>query len=58
MIEINELAIQMTIADTPAPSGNAVSSHGLTEQSKKAREALIADCVQSVLRILGSRGDR
>lgn len=57
-IEVNEIAIQLKVRDEPGAEsepGSESDGGGLTQQG---RDAIVADCVARVLRILKAREER
>lgn len=54
-IEIRELVIKCSIVERPADSGAASAAQALTTA---ARESILRECRQLVLRVLRERGER
>jgi hypothetical protein len=56
-IEIRELHIRVAVS-APAGEANAGAAPGAAAAEEPAREALVAECVEQVLRILANREER
>ena len=57
-IEVNEIAIQLKVRDEQGAAGEFVSEPGGEGLTQEERDAIVADCVARVLRVLKAREER
>ena len=57
-IEVNEIAIQLKVRDGDGAAGESVPASGGESLTQEERDAIVADCVARVLRVLKAREER